>query len=220
MISPSLLLLADARLPTGGHAHSAGTEQAVAIGDVHDVASLDRYLRARLATTGRTDAAFAAFSCRQAAPTGVVDREYSARVPSPYLREVSRRLGRQLVRVAARTWPSAVLAEVAATPGGPHQPIALGAAAASAGAQPIDAALLTLHHLAGAVATAGVRLLGLDPIEVAAMQADATEAATTDTLSDEPWLVDDPAHLPAVGGLLTEILGEHHGSLEARLFVA
>ena len=220
MISPSLLLLADARLPTGGHAHSAGTEQAVAIGDVHDVDSLDRFLRARLATTGRTDAAFAAFTCRQAASNVVIDREYTARVPSPYLREVSRRLGRQLVRVAARTWPSAILAEVAATPEGPHQPIALGVTAASAGAEPGDAAVLALHHLAGAVATAGVRLLGLDPIEVAAMQADATEAATRGALSDEPWRVDDPAHLPAAGGLLTEILGEHHGSLDARLFVA
>ena len=63
-IAPALLLLADARFPTGGHAHSAGTEQAVAIGDVHDVDSLGRYLRARLATTGRTDAAFTAFTCR------------------------------------------------------------------------------------------------------------------------------------------------------------
>ncbi|TDT17385.1 urease accessory protein [Ilumatobacter fluminis] len=242
MVAPSLLLLADARFPTGGHAHSAGTEQAVAIGDVRDVESLDRYLRARLATTGRTDAAFTAFTCRMGSdpnrhlidaegrrPVGwgltpsdlaATDREYSARMPSPYLRDASRRLGRQLVRVASRTWPSAALAEVAATPGGPHQPIALGAAAASAGARPVDAAVLALHHLAGAVATAGVRLLGLDPIEVAAVQAEATETAAATALVDEPWLVDDPAHLPASGGLLTEILGEHHGSLDARLFVA
>ena len=226
-IAPALLLLADARFPTGGHAHSAGTEQAVAIGDVHDVDSLGRYLRARLATTGRTDAAFTAFTCRVMSdrnrPAGPVlaatDREYSARVPSPYLREASRRLGRQLVRAASRAWPSAALAEVAAVPGGPHQPIALGAAAASAGAEPDDAAVLALHHLAGAVATAGVRLLGLDPIEVAAMQADATSDASH-TLADRPWLVDDPALLPASGGLLTEILGEHHGSLDARLFGA
>ncbi len=237
MVAPSLLLLADARFPTGGHAHSAGTEQAVAIGDVRDVESLDRYLRARLATTGRTDAAFTAFTCRLMSdmnrPTGPesddrivgscltsTDREYSARMPSPYLRDASRRLGRQLVRAASRTWPSAALAEVAATPGGPHQPIALGAAAASAGARPVDAAVLALHHLAGAVATAGVRLLGLDPIEVAAVQAEATETVAATALVDEPWLVDDPAHLPASGGLLTEILGEHHGSLDARLFVA
>ena len=219
MVSAALLLLADARFPAGGHAHSAGTEQAVAIGDVHDVDSLDRYLRARLATTGRTDAAFTAFVCRGPL-TVAVDREYSARVPSPYLREASRRLGRQLVRVASRTWPSAALAEVAATPGGPHQPIALGVAAASAGVEPADAAVLALHHLAGAVATAGVRLLGLDPIEVAAMQADACHTAAATVLADEPWLVDHPARLPATGGILTEILGEHHGSLDARLFVA
>ena len=220
MISPSLLLLADARLPTGGHAHSAGTERAVAIGDVHDGGSLDRYLRARLATTGRTDAAFAAVTCRMGFDPAAIDREYSARIPSPYLRDTSRRLGRQLVRVASRIWPSAALTDVASTPGGPHQPIALGAAAASAGAEPVDAAVLALHHLAGSVATAGVRLLGLDPIEVAELQAGATEAATASVLADEPWLVDDPARLPATGGILTEILGEHHGALDARLFVA
>lgn len=242
MVDPALLLLADARFPTGGHAHSAGTEQAVAIGDVHDVESLDRYLRARLATTGRTDAAFTAFTCRLGSdpnrhlidaegrrPVGwgltpsdlaATDREYSARMPSPYLRDASRRLGRQLVRVASRTWPSAALAEVAAFPGGPHQPIALGAAAASAGAAPGDAAVLSLHHLASAVATAGVRLLGLDPIEVAAMQADAVAASASTVLADDPWFVDAPSRLPATGGILTEILGEHHGSLDARLFVA
>ena len=238
MVDPALLLLADARFPTGGHAHSAGTEQAVAIGDVHDVESLDRYLRARLATTGRTDAAFTAYACRMGSdpnrhlidaegrrPVGwgltpsdlaATDREYSARMPSPYLRDASRRLGRQLVRVASRTWPSAALAEVAAFPGGPHQTIALGAAAASAGAAPGDAAVLSLHHLA----SAGVRLLGLDPIEVAAMQADAVAASASTVLADEPWLVDAPSRLPATGGILTEILGEHHGSLDARLFVA
>jgi urease accessory protein len=92
--------------------------------------------------------------------------------------------------------------------------------AAAAGLEPGEAAALSLHHLAGAVATAGVRLLGLDPIEVAARQAEASGHATAAVLADEPWLVDDPADLPAAGGLLTEILGEHHGALDARLFVA
>lgn len=59
-MTPALLLLADGRFPAGAHAHSAGVESAVRAGDVVDLATLDRYLRGRLATTGLTDAAFAA----------------------------------------------------------------------------------------------------------------------------------------------------------------
>ena len=55
----TLLLLADGRFPAGGHAYSAGVEAAVRYGDVVDEATLERYLAARLATTGVTEAAFA-----------------------------------------------------------------------------------------------------------------------------------------------------------------
>ena len=227
MASPGLLLLADARFPAGGHAHSAGVEAAVAIGDVRDLGSLDRYLRARLATTGRVDAAFAAAVCAAAIDGRLdaelltrLDAEYSARVPSPYLRSVSRRLGRQLVRAAVRTWPSPALTRLASSPDGAHQAIVLGAAAAAVGATPDDTAGLAIHHLVGAVTSAAVRLLGLDPVEVATLHAAAAGSATDRLLHDRPWVVDDPADLPADGGSLTEILGEHHGSLSARLFVA
>ena len=40
-MNAALLLLADGRLPTGGHAHSGGTESAVAVGQVTDLASLE-----------------------------------------------------------------------------------------------------------------------------------------------------------------------------------
>ena len=103
------MLLVDGRFPAGGHAYSAGVEAAVSIGDVVDVASLERYLHGRLATTGRVDAAFAAHTCARSADLAVIagdlDDEYSARVLSPYLRSTSRRLGRQLLRSAGRIWP-------------------------------------------------------------------------------------------------------------------
>ncbi|MGW6494531.1 urease accessory protein UreF [Nonomuraea angiospora] len=51
-MNPALLLLADSRLPAGGHAHSGGTEQAITSGAVSDVPSLARFLRGRLHTTG------------------------------------------------------------------------------------------------------------------------------------------------------------------------
>lgn len=59
-MNPALLLLADSRLPAGGHAHSGGTERAIASGAVHDVPSLARFLRGRLHTAGALAAALTA----------------------------------------------------------------------------------------------------------------------------------------------------------------
>ena len=140
---PRSLLLVDGRFPAGGHAYSAGVEAAVAIGDVVDKPTLERYLHGRLATTGQVDAAFAANSCTRlnggvdadalGALADDLDDEYSARMPSPYLRETSRRLGRQLLRAANRIWATPGLDVVSTTRGGAHQSIALGVAVAAAG---------------------------------------------------------------------------------------
>lgn len=227
-ISSGLLLLADARLPAGGHAHAGGLEAAVSIGDVTDVASLESYLRARLATTGRVDAAFAAAAAEVASLDDVarLDVEYAARTPSPSLRSASRRLGRQLDRVARRTWPAvtAVLPEppvgVAPDDAGLHHPIVLGLVAGAIGGTPDDAATLAIHHLAGAVSSAGSRLLGLDPVELTALHARLADEAARVALAERTWEVADLADLPADGGTLTEILGERHGSLAARLFAS
>jgi urease accessory protein len=219
-----LQLLADGRLPTGGHAHSSGVEAAVEIGDVRDAATLDCYLRARLATTGLVDAAFAAAAC--AAVTArdrdrlvLLDLEYAARTPSAYLREVSRRLGRQLLRTAQQVWPGEPLSLLADELPAAHHPIVLGGAVAAVGGSPGDATALAVHHLAGSVTGAAVRLLGLDPVEVVAAQAAATaDAVARAEVTFDPY--DQPCRLPATGGTLTEILGEHHGARVARLFVA
>ncbi|GIG92505.1 urease accessory protein UreF [Plantactinospora endophytica] len=65
----TLLVLADGRLPAGGHAHSGGLEAAVTSGRVRDLAGLTAFLRGRLASTGRVTAAFAAAACAAAWPT-------------------------------------------------------------------------------------------------------------------------------------------------------
>ena len=219
---PVLLLLADGRFPAGAHAYSAGVESAVRVGGVSDLAGLERYLDGRLAIAS-TDASFAAAAAGAAASGGDPSElvaEYGARILSPRLRSISRRMGRQFVRAAGAVWDHPGLDAVATLDGGPHQPLALGAATIAAGGSPLDAAVISVHHLAGAVATAGVRLLGLDPLAVARLQAAAV--ARLGDLSDDVahWLLSEPSDLPALGGTLTEILGEAHGAWGSRLFVA
>lgn len=225
----ALLMLVDGRFPAGGHAHSAGVEAAVSIGDVTDTATLERYLQGRLATTGQVDAAFAANACAQLAGGSVdlldqvaaaLDDEYSARMPSPYLRSVSRRLGRQLLRPATRIWNSPGIDCIASAGAGPHQPVALGVIVSAAGGRPTDAVAISCHHLIAAVTSASVRLLGLDPIELAAVQERAGHRADDFAAQAPNWAAMQPRQLPAWGGSLTEILGERHGALDARMFVA
>jgi len=220
----ALLLLADGRLPTGGHANSAGVEAATSVGDVIDLGTLRRYLAARLATTGEVEAAFGAAACARFAGCSPVDalaeldRELDARTLSPRAREVSRRLGRQLLRVGRAAWPHPVLDSIAAPPG-VHQAIASGALTAAAGGTPDEAARLALHHLTAAVTGAAVRVLGLDPVAVAALQADTASSADRLVASADRWATCPAGELPATGGALSEILAEDHGAWTARLFV-
>lgn len=223
----ALLTLADGRFPAGGHVHSAGVEAAVADGRVRDAAGLAAYVEGRVRTAGLVEAALVAATVHRltapaAAPPGAVlaelDAEASARLPAAPLRDASRRLGRQLVRAARRCWPAPVLDAVAARPDGAHLPVALGATAVAAGLDAPGAARLSLHHTITTPAQAAVRLLGLDPFEVAAVGArlagiadQVAEAAVT--AAGGPL-----AALPADTGPLVEVAAVEHAARDARLF--
>ena len=105
----TLLLLADGRLPSGGHAHSGGLEAQVSAGRVRDVAGLARFLRGRLATTGLVTAAFTAATCHRPGEWPTLDEALDARTPSPALRKASRAQGRALIRAGHAMWPVAAL---------------------------------------------------------------------------------------------------------------
>ncbi|MFG1943686.1 urease accessory protein UreF [Nonomuraea sp. NPDC048826] len=229
---PAILLLTDSRLPAGGHAHSGGVEQAVALGLVHDLASLASFLRGRLRTAGAFAAAFAAASCAFAGRTDdapgsweLLDAEADARTASPAQREAARTQGRLLVRVARRLWPSPVLDELAGAVPSPHHPVALGAAAHAAGAAPPDAALAAAYHAVTGPATAAVRLLGLDPVAVHGVLADLTPelAALAGPAGPDGapgaggsgWAVLGAPSTPAL-----DLLAERHARAKVRLFVS
>jgi urease accessory protein len=220
--SATLLLLADSRFPTGAHAHSAGVEASQARGDVRSVADLEAFLDGRLLTTAPVEAAFAAATCGATAALDDLDHELAIRTPSPRLRAISRMLGRQLVRSAERAWPCSGYGALRAVhPDGPMQPLAIGFVAAAAGLAPVDAALCSLHHLVGAVTTAAVRLLGLDPFEVHALA--ARLAPRLDDLASDASrraATCAPCDLPAHTSVLADILAEHHATWEVRLFAS
>jgi urease accessory protein len=211
------LLLADGRLPTGGHVHSAGVESAVADGRIVDVDSLGAFLLGRLHTVGLTEAALAAAVVLQPRSVDVLDAEAEARITVPALRAVSRRLGRQLVRVAGRCWPDPILATL---PRDPHQPVALGAVGVAAGLDALTVARVAVHHATATPAQSGLRLLGLDPFAVAALTTSLAvqgELVALEAVFAAGGPIDD---LPARTGPVVEIAAARHASLTTRLFAS
>ncbi|MGB6277799.1 MAG: urease accessory protein UreF, partial [Rhodococcus sp. (in: high G+C Gram-positive bacteria)] len=79
----TLLSLADSRLPTGGHVHSGGVEEAIASGFVRDITTLEAFLRRRVRTSGATSASIAASLVHGSSSTSEADAESDARTPSP-----------------------------------------------------------------------------------------------------------------------------------------
>jgi urease accessory protein len=229
MVSAALLLLTDGRLPSGGHAHSGGVEEAVTDGRVHDVASLEQFLLGRLWTVGHSEAALSAAAAGEAtAPVPrwhELDAEAAARCPSPAARRASRAMGRGLLRAASAAWPGPWAAPLrAAAPDGPMSPVVIGAAAHAAGAGVADAALAAAHGAVTGPAAAAVRLLALDPLAVAGvlarLAADVDEVAAganraARAAGDGGWRA-----LPAGSAPLIDAGAERHATREVRLFAS
>lgn len=217
----TLMLLGDSRFPAGGHAHSGGVESAHHHGWLASTDQLEEFINGRLRTSAFTDAAFAAAASRLDCNWSLLDVELGARTLSPRLRIISRSLGRQLLRVGSRAWPTLDVDALSAVHAdGPMQPVALGAVAGAAGLGSREAALCSLHHAVGTYTTAAVRLLGLDPFDVQAVA--ARLAPRLDALAADAAHVSclDASELPATTGLLTDILAEDHATWEVRLFAS
>lgn len=165
----TLLALADSRLPTGGHVHSGGIEEAVTSGLVVDLASLRAFLTRRIRTTGLVTASLAAAVHRgtlSATAGAAGDLETDARTPSPAARQTSRAQGRGLVRLARRVWPDEDWDVLGPTP---HLAVAAGAVGRAGRLTDQHTALSVVYTTMTGSATAAQRLLALDPGDVAAL---------------------------------------------------
>jgi urease accessory protein len=218
-MSATLLLLADGRLPAGGHAHSGGLEAAAAAGRVSDVDSLVAFLRGRLATAGLVAAAFAAATCHGDHPPSTLDLALDARTASPALRRASRAQGRALLRAGRALWPAT---PQWTDPAGPHHAVALGLVAAAAGLGPAEAALVAAQGTVTGPASAAVRVLGLDPYAVhaalAALAGDIDATATAARAATRRAAT--PDDLPADSAPMLDISAEWHATWEVRLFAS
>jgi len=210
------LLLADARTPSGGFAHSGGLESALAAGAVRGTAGVPAFIAARLETVGRCDAALAAAACRTAAVAALLalDDEALARIPSPPLRRASGRLGRALLRTARIVWPGdARLAACAAASEATPRPVALGVSAAAAGMAPAQAARLSHYEDAATVASAAVKLLAVEAAETAGWV--AALAPRIAALAEEAAAA---SALPSTATPLLDARAARHDLTEGRLF--
>jgi urease accessory protein len=230
-VTPGILLLADSRLPAGGHAHSGGLETAAAAGSVTGLDGLEAFLRGRLATAGLVSAGLAAAACQLARSVAAGEKarweellaEAAARTPSPAQRRASCAQGRALLRAGHAAWPGPALDSLRSAAGvaGGYHPVVLGACAGAAGGQPADAAVVAATASVTGPASAAVRLLGLDPLAVHGLLAGLAEtiaavAGSAAAAAD----AGDWAALPAASSPGLDLLAERHAQEEVALFAS
>lgn len=209
----TLLALSDSRLPTGGHVHSGGVEEAVSSGLVADLATLQAFLRRRIRTTGLVTASLAAAVHRgslSAAAGQAGDAETDARTPAPAARQASRAQGRGLVRLARRVWPDHDWDTLGPTP---HLAVAAGAVGAASGLAPEHTAMSLVYTTMTGSATAAQRLLALDPGDVAAVTFELSSLCDQTATEAAKGLADlsDP---------LLDVLAQRHAERERPLFAS
>jgi urease accessory protein len=184
----TLLTLSDSRLPTGGHVHSGGVEEAVTSGLVVDLPTLRAFLRRRIRTQ--------AWSPHRWPPPCTPARSplpppTAKPMPAHRLRGARRirAQGRGLTRLARRVWPDRDWAAIGVKP---HLAVAAGEVGLASGLAPEQTALSLVYTTMTGSATAAQRLLALDPGDVAAVTfelsplCDQTAALAAKELADLP----------------------------------
>lgn len=215
------LLLADATLPTGGHAHSAGLEPALAAGMPPEHVPL--YLDARLRTVGLVEAAATVLARRAAVtePAGLaaVQDAVAARTPSAPLRTASGLLGRGLARLAERLWPDhPAVPSLATLSDAPLRPVALGVVAAAMGMDDTRCARASAYDDIQTVAAAALKLLPVDPTDATRWVLDA--APTLEDVVAQAAACPGPGDLPALTAPQVEQWSLEHDTRTRRIFVA
>ncbi len=132
----SLLQFADGLFPAGAYAHSFGLEYCVQSGEISDAAGVQDFLRVHLESSVAPTDAVAVVCASRAAKAGdlatclALDERLDAMKTAAELRDASRQMGRQTLRVANHFSTHALLADFSEavakdiTPG--HHPVIVG----------------------------------------------------------------------------------------------
>jgi urease accessory protein len=183
------------------------------------VARADASLSVAARRAAATGGAGAAAGARRGAALAELDGEHAARCPSPVLRDIARRLGAQLLRSAATAWPSPLIDGYRAASTSTPRPVALGVVGAAAGLDDRAVATVALYDDAATVASAALKLLGLDPAEsarwVAELAPEIDAAARAISADERPVGEHDP---PAAVGL--ELAASAHAQRTERFFAS
>jgi len=220
----SLLQFTDGLFPAGAYAHSFGLETCVQSGEIRDALGVETFLRAYLeGSAGPTDAVGVLCARRAAAtedlPTCLaLDETIDAMKTAKELRDASRQMGRQTLRVATNLSGHPLLEEFSRavadeiTPG--HHSVAFGMMGGVVRWDPLEMTNAYLYATSAALVGAALRLLPLGQLagqrilwNVRPLVAKLAEEAQGKN-QDDMW-----SFLPAL-----EISSMRHALLEARLF--
>jgi urease accessory protein len=220
----SLLQFADGLFPAGAYAHSFGLEYYAQSGDVRDAAGVERFLRAHLEGSAAPTDAVALLCAWRVAKAGdlatciALDETLDAIKAVSELRDASRQMGRQTLRVANHLLGHPLLASFGegvaneSTPG--HHPVVLGIIGGVIEWPPKEMAAAYLYSTSAALVGAALRLIPLGQLAGQRILRNITPliaklaAEVQDKTQDDMW-----TFAPAL-----EIAGMRHAMLDARLF--
>lgn len=220
----SLLQFADGLFPAGAYAHSFGLEACVQSGEVRDAAGVEEFLRAYLeGSAGPTDTVAAVCARRAVAQKNLesllaLDADLDAMKAARELREASRQMGRQTLRVAMHLSSGPLLdpfgkaVAEGITPG--HHPVVLGIIGGEMHWDALEMSGAYLYSTSAALVGAALRLLPLGQLAgqrilwnakplITALAKGAQDKSEADIWSFAPAL---------------EIASMRHARLDARLF--
>ena len=220
----SLLQFTDGLFPAGAHAHSFGLESYVQSGDVADADGVEHFLRAHLSGSVAPGDLVALLCAWRAAKSGdlaaciALDETIDAMKTAGELREASRQMGRQTLRVANHFTSHALLAEfgaaVAADLSPCHHPVVFGIIGTAMQWPGPEMARAFLYSNSAALVGAALRLMPLGQLagqrilwNIGPLIAKLAEEAQEKHLEDL-W-----TFAPAL-----EIASMRHATLETRLF--
>jgi len=220
----SLLQFTDGLFPAGAYAHSLGLESCVQSGEVRDAEGVEAFLRAYLeGCAGPTDAV--ASLCAQRAATNenlasclALDEMLDAMKAPAELRDASRQMGRQTLRVATHLPCHPLLEEFGKavadgiTPG--HHAIVFGMTGGILGWDALEMTSAFLYSTSAALVGAALRLLPLGQLSGQRILCNVRPLiATLAQEAQDKREADMWSFAPAI-----EIASMRHTTLDARLF--